>query len=30
LWKGVDWINLTEDKDQRLAVAITEMKIRFP
>jgi hypothetical protein len=29
-WGGMDWIHLSQDMDQRLALVITVMKIRVP
>jgi hypothetical protein len=29
-WKGVDWIHLTEDRDQLQAVVNTVMNLRVP
>jgi hypothetical protein len=29
-WKGVDWIHLAQDRDQRRAVVNTVMNLRVP
>jgi hypothetical protein len=29
-WRGTDWIDLAQERDQRRAVVNTEMKIKVP